>query len=187
MTFCVWQKLRYWKWEELSHRNIIENKSSENKFCNIISRSQVSVNIVSHQILDGISKVAFEKEDFSQQLISIVIFYCSPSSNFLYVTQEFVPMKIYTILGDFNISALDYETFQLLKTIQNSDEIIVKKPTHLDGGGGLLDHVYIRKMFPRKKRVNAILWLVVFICETIYFIETYFVFVLSKTSQKYVF
>lgn len=46
-------------------------------------------------------------------------------------------MKIYTILGDFNISALDYETFQLLKTIQNSDELIVKKPTHLDGGGGL--------------------------------------------------
>ena len=66
-------------------------------------------------------------------------------------------MKIYTILGDFNISALDYETFQLLKTIQNSDEIIVKNATHLAGGGWLLDHVYIRKMFPRKKRVNAIL------------------------------
>lgn len=33
-------------------------------------------------------------------------------------------------------------------------EIVVREPAHLNGG--LLDHVYIYKMFLRKKRVNAI-------------------------------
>ena len=55
------------------------------------------------------------------------------------------------ILGDFNINALDDETFQPLKNILNSYEMVVREPTHLDGG--LLDNVYIRKMFLRKELV----------------------------------
>ena len=55
------------------------------------------------------------------------------------------------ILGDFNINALDDETFQPLKNILNSYEMVVRKPTHLDGG--LLDNVYIRKMLLRKELV----------------------------------
>ena len=54
-------------------------------------------------------------------------------------------------LGDFNINALDDETFQPLKNILNSYEMVVREPTHLDGG--LLDNVYIRKMFLRKELV----------------------------------
>ena len=55
------------------------------------------------------------------------------------------------ILGDFNINALDDETFQPLKNILNSYEMVVRESTHLDGG--LLDNVYIRKMFLRKELV----------------------------------
>ena len=36
----------------------------------------------------------------------------------------------------------------------NIYEIVVREPAHLNGG--LLDHVYIYKIFLRKKRVNAI-------------------------------
>ena len=49
---------------------------------------------------------------------------------------------------------LDDQAFQPLKNIMKIYEIVVRKPAHLNGG--LLDHVYIYKMFLRKKRVNAI-------------------------------
>lgn len=61
----------------------------------------------------------------------------SPSSSmatFLDVIREFVPEKIYIILGEFNISTFDDETFQHLKNILNIYEMVVRQRTHLDGG-----------------------------------------------------
>ena len=57
----------------------------------------------------------------------------------------FVPEKIDIILGDVNINALDDETFPPPKNILNGYEMVVREPTHLDRG--LLDHVYIHKVF----------------------------------------
>ena len=45
-------------------------------------------------------------------------------ATFLDVIREFVREKIDIILGDFNINALDDETFEPLKTVLNSHEIM---------------------------------------------------------------
>ena len=86
--------------------------SSKNKFSSIVLGFQININIVSWQRLDDISKVVFQKEDFSQQPLSLVILYGSPSSlvaTFLDVIRYFVCAKIEIILGDFNINVLDDE------------------------------------------------------------------------------
>ena len=66
---------------------------------------------------------------------------------------------------------------------------MVRKPAHLDEG--LLDHVYMHKMYIKKKRVNAIVINVYFTNHDLlysfvklYFIVKDFVFVPSKTLHK---
>ena len=54
--------------------------SSENNFCRIALYYQVSINVVGHQTLCGISKVVFQKEGFTQQPISLIILYRLPNS-----------------------------------------------------------------------------------------------------------
>ena len=44
------------------------------------------------------------------------------------VIREFVPEKIYIILGEFSVSTFDDETFQPLRNIVNSYEIVWKQP-----------------------------------------------------------
>ena len=80
--------------------------SSENNFCSPASCSQVSITVVSHQRLDGISEVVFQKEDFSQQPISLIILYRLTNSSvptLLDAIREFVPEKVNIILGDSSI------------------------------------------------------------------------------------
>ena len=69
-------------------------------------------------------------------------------ATFLDVTWELVPEKIDIILGNFNMNTLDDETFQPLKKILDSYEMVAREPAYHDGG--LLNHVYIHKNFLRK-------------------------------------
>ena len=95
------------------------------------------------------------KPQFYKIPVTIIVIYRSPSISisifFNRVARVLNQKQIHILIGDFDDDALDHKANQRLWRFSESYELIVSRPTHLDGG--LLDHVYFSKSFMCGKKV----------------------------------
>ena len=122
----------------------IHFNSNENKYRCIAFCYSNRVSVLDH---NAISIIAITKPQFYEYQITIALVYRSPNSSiasFLDQVVYFTNAKtIDILLGDFNIDAFDGDAYTRLDEVLSSYRLMVKEPTHLDGG--LLDHVYLLK------------------------------------------
>ena len=128
------------------HFNSNEDKYRSTAFC-----YSNRVSVLDHEDHNVISIIAITKPQFYEYPTTIVLVYLSPNSPIASFLDQLVyftnARTIYILLGDFNIDAFDGDAYTRLDEVPSNYRLMVKEPTHLDGG--LLDHVYLLKSFSR--------------------------------------
>ena len=134
----------------------IEFNLNEDKYKSMI-RYKDNISIINYFKSNGISVIQFQKGTFADQSVTFAVVYWSPSSssaNFVnYILDIVEEYNIKILLGDFNISAF-HDTL-LNKTTLQRFQIVATEATHRLCKG-LIDHVYLRKIFLWKTNKHQI-------------------------------
>ena len=125
----------------------IHFNSKGNKYRSFAFYYSNRVSVLDHEDHNAISIIAITAPQFYEYPIIIALVYRSPNSP----TACFLDQLVYLfnarttdiLLGDSNIVAFDGDAYTRLDEVLSSYRLMVKEPTHLDGG--LLDHVYLLK------------------------------------------
>ena len=143
---------------ELQDYFSIDYNLSHDQHRSIAFCSVNEISILAHQKYDGLSLITIIKPSFSIHRVKVMLLYRSPSSSQSVFYRRFAALlqsnQVDILLGDFNIDALDDAAAHQLNDILGNFQLIVKEPTHLDGG--LLDHIYLHKLFLVGKHVDSI-------------------------------
>ena len=136
----------------------IHFNSNKNKYRSIAFCYSNRVSVLDHEnYVISIIAVKSRMNILNEHTITIALVYRSPKSpiaSFLDQMVYFTDARTTDILqGDFNIDVFDRDAYIRLDEVLSSCRLMVKEPIHLDGG--LLDHVYLLKSFPRIN-VNSI-------------------------------
>ena len=117
--------------------------SNENKYISIAFCYSTRVSVLDHEYHNPISIKAITKLQFYEYPMTIVLVYQSPNSPIASFLDDLVyftnARTIDVLLGDLNINDFDGDAYTRLDEVLSSYKLMVKEPTHLNGG--LLDHV----------------------------------------------
>ena len=116
----------------------IHFNSNENRYRSIAFCYSDRVSVLDHEDHNAISIIVITKPQFYVYLITIALVYLSPNcpiASFLDQLVYFTNARTINILvGDFNIDAFDGDAYTGLYEVLSSYRLMVKEPTHLDGG-----------------------------------------------------
>ena len=147
----------------LSCFNYLHNIAAD-KFQSISFCHKSNVEIIDYHYITGISIINFKKTVFSLDPIKIVLLYRKNNaclSSFCHTLNDILQLDtVHLILGDFNINAQDQDQSNTLQQALQDYQQIVKEPTHL--GGGVLDHIYVRKSFLNDFKMDSVMKCVYF-------------------------